>query len=185
MSEALCFGLVVHVLAFVSHPCSFKSQLTSWQQYLGPSAPQIAVLFVLFIANTLALLFMGLLLVHNIWTLGANVTTIESWEIERHDSLVRRAKRNGGYLDGPDGIRVRIRHQEFPFDIGFVKNIYQGMGTSPLWWLWPLAPTPSNESGLSFETNGFDGDVSCQIRGRLSLIVRRRALASTGSRSNA
>ena len=163
MSEALCFGLVVLVLAFVSHPCSLKCQLTSRQQYLGPSAPQIAVLFMLFIANTLALLFIGLLLVYNIWTLGANVTTIESWEIERHHSLVRRAKRNGGYLDGPDGIRVRIRHQEFPFDIGLVKNICQGMGNSPLWWLWPLAPTPSNASGLSFETNGFDGDVPCLL----------------------
>lgn len=185
MSEVRYSGLVVPVLALVSNSYSLKCQLTSWQKYLGPSAAQIGLLFVLFIANSLALLVIGLLLVRNIWTLGANVTTIESWETERHDSLVRRAKRNGGYLDGPNGVRVRIRHQEFPFDIGLVKNVCQGMGTSPLLWLWPLAPTPSNDFGLSFETNGFDGAVSRWFRERLSLIRCRRPLASTGSRSNA
>lgn len=58
-----------------------------------------------------------------------NTTTIESWEIERHETLLRRARPFGGFLEGPDGIRVRIIKQEFPYDIGFWKNIKQGMGT--------------------------------------------------------
>ena len=63
----------------------------------------------------------------------------------------------GGYLDGPDGTRVRITKQEFPYDIGILHNIRQGMGGSSLTWLWPFTTTPSNESGLDFETNGFEG----------------------------
>ena len=106
----------------------------------------------------MTLFAISILLARNIWCLGANVTTIESWEIERHESLVRRARTRGGYLDGPDGIRVKITKNEFPYDIGILKNIRQGMGSSLLLWLVPFAPTPSNESGLSFETNGFESN---------------------------
>lgn len=62
----------------------------------------------------------------------------------------------GGHLDGPDGIRVRITRQEFPYDIGIFRNIAQGMGSNnPLPWLWPLARTPATD-GLTFTTNGFE-----------------------------
>lgn len=84
------------------------------------------------------------------------MTTIEGWEIERHETLVRRARVRGGYLYGPDGMTVNIRKQEFPYDIGILENMKQGMGGSLMLWLWPFAPTPSNESGLEFETNGFE-----------------------------
>ena len=84
------------------------------------------------------------------------MTTIESWEIERHSRLLRRARVFGGYLDGPDGVKVRIQRQEFPYDIGIWRNITQGMDSwfSPNW-LWPFAATPCS-SGLEFETNGFE-----------------------------
>ena len=118
---------------------------------------QMTVLFMLLAGNSLALFVHGLLLVRNIWCLGANVTTIEGWEIERHELLVRRARKHGGYLDGPDGIRVKIEKQEFPYDIGILQNIRQGMGTSFFFWFAPFAATPANETGLSFETNGFEG----------------------------
>ena len=100
---------------------------------------------------------LAVLLLRNIWCLGGNVTTIEGWEIERHETLVRRARTRGGYLHGPDGIKVKIVKQEFPYDIGILRNLRQGMGGSILNWLWPFTATPSNESGLEFETNGFEG----------------------------
>ncbi|KAI4200045.1 MAG: hypothetical protein LQ350_004183 [Teloschistes chrysophthalmus] len=96
------------------------------------------------------------MLVRNIWILGSNVTTIEGWEVERHESLVRRANARGGYLDGPDGMRIRITKQEFPYDVGIYQNARQGMGSTFLLWLWPFAPTPSSATGLDFETNGFE-----------------------------
>ena len=88
------------------------------------------------------------------------MTTIEGWEIERHETLVHRAKKLGGYLNGPNGTRIRLQKQEFPYDIGIYTNIRQGMGSSPLSWLWPFASTPSNDSGLAFATNGFEGTES-------------------------
>ncbi len=126
-------------------------------QYLGPNVTQMIVFFVLFAANCFALFVIGLLFVRNVWCLGANVTTIEGWEIERHKTLVRRARALGGYLDGPDGTKVKVSKQEFPYDIGILQNIRQGMGGTFLLWLWPFAPTPANNSGLAFEVNGFEG----------------------------
>ena len=136
------------------------SRLILDSQYLGPTPVQLISLFVLLVVNTMTLFAIGLLLARNTWSLGANVTTIESWEIERHKTLVRRAKGRGGYLDGPDGIIVKLIKQEFPYDIGIAKNVSQGMGGSPLFWFWPFAGSPSNCSGLAFETNDFEGTIA-------------------------
>ncbi|OAL35232.1 hypothetical protein AYO20_05486 [Fonsecaea nubica] len=126
------------------------------RQYLGPSASQLVHLLILIIVNTLTLFLVSVTFLRTIWGLGANVTTIESWEIERHEQLLRRARALGGYLDGPDGIRVKIVKQEFPYDIGIWNNIVQGMGTANfLAWFWPFSATPTS-SGLVFETNGFE-----------------------------
>lgn len=114
-------------------------------------------LFVFVLVNSGTLFALSVLFARNVWCLGGNVTTIEGWEIERHETLVHRARKLGGYLNGPDGIRVKIQKQEFPYDIGIYANIRQGMGSNPLLWLWPFAPTPSNESGQGFHTNGFEG----------------------------
>jgi palmitoyltransferase len=68
--------------------------------------------------------------VRSVWGLMWNTTTIEEWEIERHETLLHRSKITGGILDGPDGIKVRIERQEFPYDIGVWKNLKAGMGTA-------------------------------------------------------
>lgn len=87
-------------------------------------------LFVLFVVNTLIGFALFILLVRSLWSLGSNTTTIESWEIERHNTLLRRARHFGGYLEAPGGLKVRIRKQEFPYDIGIWDNIKAGMGGS-------------------------------------------------------
>ncbi|KAL4765050.1 putative palmitoyltransferase with autoacylation activity Pfa4 [Aspergillus foveolatus] len=126
--------------------------------YLGPSMGQIGHLFILFITNSLTLFALSLLLLRTLWSLGSNTTTIESWEIERHETLLRRARRLGGSLPGPGGINVHITKQEFPYDIGIWSNIKAGMGGSAnvLSWFWPLARTPDRSTGLEFEENGFE-----------------------------
>lgn len=156
--------------------------INCFPQYLGPSASQMALLFILIVANSITWFALSILLLRNIWTLGANITTIESWEIARHETLIRRARASGGYLDGPDGVKVRITKQEFPYDVGIFRNIRQGMGRKPLFWLWPFATTLSNESGLQFETNGFEGTnvVICSWVDRSSFqILHCRGLLQT------
>lgn len=115
-------------------------------------------LFTFTLTNSITLFALAVLLIRNIYTLASNTTTIEGWEIERHDTLVRRARYHGGYLDGPDGTKIRIQRQEFPYDIGIYANMRQMMGTGLWAWLWPFAATPRNEMGLEFETNGFEGE---------------------------
>ena len=129
---------------------------SSLPSYLGPSFWQIAFLFFLFAINGLGLFMVGIIFVRTVYSLATNVTAIESWEIERHAVLARRARKYGGYLEGADGSRVRIVKQEFPYDIGIWENICQGMGGNTLTWLVPLNVTPSVESGLDFETNDFN-----------------------------
>lgn len=123
---------------------------------LGPSAACMILLFLIFCLNSLTLFMVGITFARSLYALCTNTTTVESWEIERHEQLLRRARALGGYLDGPDGQRIRIIRQEFPYDIGIFRNIAQGMGTSnPLTWFWPLAVSPRTD-GLTFETNGFE-----------------------------
>ncbi len=115
---------------------------------------------------------MSILVARNIWLLGGNITTIESWELERHETLVRRAKALGGYVDGPDGVKVKITKQEFPYDIGILRNVQQGLGGSVMSWLWPFAASPKITSGSEFETNEFEGE-SSQTQSKLVKIEVR------------
>ncbi|KAH9873647.1 hypothetical protein IAQ61_004271 [Plenodomus lingam] len=124
---------------------------------LGPTPFQLAHLFTTLLTNTPTLFALSLLSLRNLYSLAFNTTTIESWEIQRHRTLCRRARLLGGYLDAPDGRRVRIRRQEFPYDVGVWMNVVQGMGSAnPILWLNPWAPTPSLARGLAFPTNGFE-----------------------------
>lgn len=112
----------------------------------------------LVVVNSLVLFALTLLLGRSIWGLSLNVTTIEGWEIERHHALLRRARVLGGHLDGPDGTKMRIEHQEFPWDVGIWSNFCQAMGTWNVFaWFWPFASSPSINSGLVYEHNEIDG----------------------------
>lgn len=123
----------------------------------------------------MTVLALFILLVRTLYSILFNVTTIESWEIERHETLVRRARVMGGYLDAPGGQKIRIKKQEFPYDIGIFSNMSQAMGTinvshhllscgtveitySQIFsWFWPFAATPDRKSGWEFPINDFEG----------------------------
>lgn len=125
--------------------------------YLGPSLPLLSHLLTTFAANSFTLFLLSILLVRNLYSLAVNTTTIETWELARHETLLRRARAFGGYLDTPDGDRIRIARQEFPYDIGVWRNVCAGMGSrNPLAWVNPLAATPRLADGLRFEVNGFE-----------------------------
>ncbi|OAF58286.1 Palmitoyltransferase [Pseudogymnoascus destructans] len=130
--------------------------------YLGPSPYALAHLVILFATNSLALFILLILLVSAGNSLAMNTTMIESWVIERHESLANKARYHGGFVHGPGGRRIRIRKQEFPYDIGIWQNLVQGMGTpNALTWLLPFAGDPGNETGWEFPVNGFeDPDVT-------------------------
>ncbi|KGO66537.1 hypothetical protein PITC_012320 [Penicillium italicum] len=137
---------------------SFVWKNSHLPSYLGPTLGQLIHLFILLVVNSLTVFGLFVLLLRSLWSIGTNTTTIETWEIERHATLVRRARVLGGYLEGPGGIRVHIKKQEYPYDIGIWANIKQSMGGSAnfISWFWPLAATPDRRTGWEFETNDFE-----------------------------
>lgn len=119
----------------------------------------MAHLLVLIIVNSVTLFALSVLLVRATYSLAINTTMIESWEIERHEALVERARKTGGWVYGSGGQRVRVERQEFPFDIGIWKNLVQGMGTTNvLAWFLPFGGGPSIESAATFEVNEFEDE---------------------------
>ncbi|KAI9810053.1 MAG: Palmitoyltransferase [Phylliscum demangeonii] len=125
--------------------------------YLGPTPGQLGHLFVLVVVNSLTLFALAVMLARTVWSLAVNTTTIEGWEIDRHQALLRRARILGGYAPGPGGVRMKISRQEFPYDVGLWPNCKQGMGGSGFvpGWFWPLAATPSVDDVLPYPVNGF------------------------------
>jgi palmitoyltransferase len=113
------------------------------------------------VANSITLFTVGVICVRSLYSLALNTTTIESWEIERHRLLLRRARACGGYLSCPDGSRIYLKKQEFPYDVGILRNIWHGMAGGPWWWLMPLAPSPPLHGGQKFDVNDFEGKPGC------------------------
>jgi len=117
----------------------------------------MAHLLVLVIANSITLFALSILLIRATYSLATNTTMIESWEIERHDALVERSKKMGGYVYANGGQKMRVERQEFPYDIGIWKNLCQGMGTSNvLMWFMPFGGAPSVHGAADWEVNGFE-----------------------------
>jgi palmitoyltransferase len=127
--------------------------------YLGPSIAHLALLFVIVLSNSLVLFFLLLLLMSAGRSLVTNTSQIESWEIERHEDLITRARKMGGYVYANGGQKMRIERQEFPYDIGFWNNLCQGMGTSNvLMWFMPFGGSPGIEGAADWEVNGFEDE---------------------------
>ena len=109
------------------------------------------------ILNTLSVASVGVLLLRTLYSVALNTTTIESWEIARHETLLRRSRFSSGYLEDHNGKPLRIVKQEFPYDIGIWANIVQAMGTAnPFLWLFPFAGTAPVDDGTEWPENGFE-----------------------------
>jgi palmitoyltransferase len=116
-------------------------------------------MFVLIALNTLVLIGLLILFIHAAHSLATNTTMIENWEIERHEALVERARKNGGWVYTNGGHKMRIVSQEFPYDIGVWKNLVQGMGTwNVIMWFMPFGGAPRIEDAGGYEVNGFEDE---------------------------
>jgi palmitoyltransferase len=116
-------------------------------------------MMVLIAVNTLVLFGLLILFIHAAHNLATNTTTIENWEIERHEALVKRARKNGGWVYASGGEKMRIESQEFPYDIGVWKNLVQGMGTwNIIMWFLPFGGAPKVEDAVDYEVNGFEDE---------------------------
>lgn len=107
-----------------------------WPSYLGPSLPALIHLTILALVCFVTEFALGLMLATTVkgWTL--NLTTIEDWEIERHERSLER-----GWFDEDGDVPERV---EFPYDVGFFANMSQAMGTRNFFlWFFPFAGSPA------------------------------------------
>ncbi|KAM0329157.1 hypothetical protein ACHAQA_004453 [Verticillium albo-atrum] len=127
--------------------------------YLGPSLAALIHLALLAAVNFFTSLALGIMFSTTAYNWLFNMTTIESWESDRHEDLV--ASRGGrAWWDAGRGPYERV---EFPYDLGLFANLAQAMGTrNPLAWLFPFAggprvtPTEGEGTGWTYEENGFN-----------------------------
>ncbi|KAM0282589.1 hypothetical protein ACHAQH_002957 [Verticillium albo-atrum] len=124
--------------------------------YLGPSLPALIHLACLGGVNFLTSVALAIMLSTTTYNWLFNMTTIESWESDRHDDLVA----NRGGRAWWDAGRPPYQRVEFPYDLGLFANLSQAMGTrNPLLWLVPVAGNPRVEgkgTGWEYEENGFN-----------------------------
>ncbi|KAH6885944.1 DHHC palmitoyltransferase-domain-containing protein [Thelonectria olida] len=130
--------------------------------YLGPSLAGLISLSILSLVCFFTSLALFIMVVTTAKSWVVNQTIIEMWEEERHETLADRPAKDWWDVVGPNGQKINFEKLEFPYDIGFFKNMAQAMGTrNVLLWLWPLAgnPTISKDgrgSGWDWEENGFN-----------------------------
>ncbi|KAH7153006.1 DHHC palmitoyltransferase-domain-containing protein [Dactylonectria macrodidyma] len=130
--------------------------------YLGPSLAGLSCLAILSLMCSITSLALLVMLVTSLRSWVINQTMIEGWEQERHETIADRGGKDWWDVVGPDGEKIRFEKLEFPYDVGFFKNMAQAMGTSNiLLWFWPLAGNPKiakngRGSGWDWEENGFN-----------------------------
>ncbi|KAF9910867.1 Palmitoyltransferase [Linnemannia zychae] len=99
----------------------------------GPSKWQIVFLAVNILVDGGVLLAVGILCIYHLWSLVTNTSTIEVWEQEKVDAMVKKGK---------------LRKAKFPYDVGCLRNYRQILGDNIFLWLWPQ---PMQGSGTEFE----------------------------------
>ncbi|KAF9131721.1 Palmitoyltransferase [Mortierella sp. 14UC] len=99
----------------------------------GPTKWQVVFLAVNILVDGGVLLAVGILCIYHLWSLMSNTSTIEAWEQEKVDAMVKKGK---------------LRKAKFPYDVGCLRNYRQVLGDDILLWLWPQ---PMQGSGTEFE----------------------------------
>ncbi|KAI1310196.1 Palmitoyltransferase [Mortierella claussenii] len=79
------------------------------------------------------LLAVGVLTIYHFWSMISNTSTIEVWEQEKVEAMIKKGK---------------LRKTKFPYDVGCFRNYRQVLG--PRFWLW-LWPQQMMGSGTEFE----------------------------------
>ncbi|KAG0004694.1 Palmitoyltransferase [Modicella reniformis] len=97
-----------------------------------PTKTQVIFMAVNIAVDGGVLLAVGILTIYHFWSMATNTSTIEVWEQEKVDAMIKKGK---------------IRKVKFPYDVGCLRNYRQVLG--PTIWLW-LCPQRMLSSGTEF-----------------------------------
>ncbi|OAD02964.1 hypothetical protein MUCCIDRAFT_142897 [Mucor lusitanicus CBS 277.49] len=150
------FGNYSHFVRFVYSVigcCSYGCYLLLWRLQrildawnnpwviMKPGTSEVVVVVIDILLAGIVLLAVGVLAIYHTYCLFKGQTTIEGWERTKTKRLISRRK---------------IDPVEFPFDVGFYKNICSVLGDNPLLWVWP---SPPKGDGLKYAVKPNTGTV--------------------------
>ncbi|KAF9210000.1 Palmitoyltransferase [Haplosporangium sp. Z 27] len=101
----------------------------------GPTTTQIVFMAVNIAVDGGVLLAVGMLAIYHLWSLMTNTSTIEAWEQEKVDAMIKKGK---------------LKKTKFPYDVGCFRNYRQVLGPRVWLWLWPQKMLGS---GTEFEVS--------------------------------
>ncbi|KAF9215273.1 Palmitoyltransferase [Podila verticillata] len=88
----------------------------------APTTSETVFLVVNIFVDGGVLLAVGTLCIYHLWSMMSNTSTIEVWEKEKVEGMIKKGK---------------IRKTKFPYDVGCMKNYHQVLGPSVWLWMWP------------------------------------------------
>ncbi|KAG0246405.1 DHHC palmitoyltransferase-domain-containing protein [Mortierella sp. GBAus27b] len=88
----------------------------------GPTKTHIIFMAVNIVVDGGVLLAVGILTGYHLWSMISNMSTIEVWEMEKVDAMIKKGK---------------IRKVKYPYNVGCLPNYRQVLGHNMFLWLWP------------------------------------------------
>ncbi|KDN53573.1 hypothetical protein K437DRAFT_2555 [Tilletiaria anomala UBC 951] len=138
---SVCVTCSAHLVLITCIALDYWGQTTSG--YFRPPTTAVTVLCILnYIFCGITLLLVGVFTMWHIWLLCNNMTTVESAETDKVETMVRR----GRLARGRDLI-------DFPFTLSpFWRNITVVLGPTPVHWFFMPGRKACDGDGLSYET---------------------------------
>ncbi|CAO3568185.1 unnamed protein product [Mortierella alpina] len=135
------YGHFIRFVTWVTLTTSFCLALLIWRivdaihnetyymyRHDGPTKLQIIFMAVNIMVDGGVLLAVGILCIYHLWSMASNTSTIEVWEQEKVEAMIKKGK---------------LRMTKFPYDVGCLRNYRQVLGPSIWFWFWPQTMTGS------------------------------------------
>ncbi|KAF9282481.1 Palmitoyltransferase [Mortierella alpina] len=101
---------------------AIKNETYYMYRHDGPTKVQIIFMAVNIMVDGGVLLAVGILCIYHLWSMASNTSTIEVWEQEKVEAMIKKGK---------------LRMTKFPYDVGCFRNYRQVLGPRIWFWLWP------------------------------------------------
>ncbi|GAA5923042.1 hypothetical protein JCM1841_000291 [Sporobolomyces salmonicolor] len=122
------YGHFVRFLFYVDVACSYHLWMVTKRAFglsafsRAPTTFQVVMLVLNYTACVPVIIAVGVFSLFHYWSILTNTTTIEGWEKDKAASLKRRGK---------------VREYRYPYHLGYLANMQDVLGRSPLLWCWP------------------------------------------------
>ncbi|PWZ00626.1 zf-DHHC-domain-containing protein, partial [Testicularia cyperi] len=116
-------------------------RFNSWGYWREPTSREMLWMVVNYVLCIPVLLLVGAFSIYHFYCAATNQTTIESWEKDRVQTMIRRGK---------------IRKLKYPYHLGVISNLTTTFGSNPLLWCMPAANNQEGD-GLKYRVaHGID-----------------------------